>query len=184
MPAGDSLSPHHPWEGHNRGEDRWTLVPKLVFPHPSLCIQTTRVLWLLTPRLPLGWPRGLLSLPPNWQSVMCTLKWQPVRKRRRLLEPPLNEFGDKNKRKMPLGGKEKSTSSAGSGDVMPGISWRRKEPGGKRNTTMNAGLPEPVLTLLLTPWDGVNMNGPKGGHTRAPHGLGTYGVPAPWTINN
>ena len=26
------------------------------------------------------------------------------------------------------------------------------------------------------------MNGPRKGHTRVPHGLGTYRVPAPWTI--
>ena len=115
---------------------------------------------------------------------MCALKWQPTRKRRRLLEPSLNEFGDKNERKRPLRRKGKSMSSAGSGDMMLGVSWRRKEPSSKRNTTTNAGLPEPVLTLLLTPWDGVNMNGPKGGHMRVLHGLGTYGAPAPWTINN
>ena len=75
-------------------------------------------------------------------------------------------------------------SSAGSGDMMPGISWRRKELGGKMNTTMNAGPLEPVLTLSLTPWDGVNMSGPGKGHTRVLHGLGTYGAPVPWTINS
>ena len=182
--AGDSPSPHHQWEGQNRGEDRQTLVPRLVFPHPSLCIWTAKVLQLLTPRPPLGHPRGLLSLPPNWQSVTCALKWQPVRKRRRLLEPPLNGFGDKNERKRPLRRNGRSMSSTGSGDVMLGVSWRRKELSSKRNTTMSEGPPEPVLTLLLTPWDGVNMNGPKGGHTRVPHGLGTYGAPAPWTINS
>ena len=74
-----------------------------------------------------------------------------MRKRRRLLKPPLNEFRDKNERKRPLRRKGKSTSSAGSGNVMPGISWRRKELGGKKSTTVSEGPLEPVLTLLLTP---------------------------------
>ena len=42
-------------------------------------------------------------------------------------------------------------SSAGSCDVMPGVSWRRKELSGKRSITANVRLLEPVLTLLLTP---------------------------------
>ena len=96
---------------------------------------------------------------------MYDSRWQPMRKRRRLLEPPLNGFGDKNERKRQLGRSRKSTSSAGSGNAMPGVSWRRKEPGGKKNTTMNEGPPEPVLTLLLIPWDGASMNGPGKGHT-------------------
>ena len=75
-------------------------------------------------------------------------------------------------------------SSAESGDVMLGLSWRRKELSSKKNTTMSEGPPEPVLTLLLTPWDGASMNGPGKGHTRVLHGLGTYGAPAPWTINS
>ena len=182
--AGDSLHPHHLWEDQNRGDDRWTLIPRLVFPHPSLCIWTTRVLLLLTLTPPPGHPRGLLSPPLNWQSVMCDSRWQPMRKRRRLLEPLLNGFRNKNKRKRPLRRNGKSMSSAESGDMMLGVSWRRKELGGKRNTTMSEGPLEPVLTLLLTPWAGVNMNGPGKGHTRVPHGLGTYGVPAPWTINS
>ena len=107
-----------------------------------------------------------------------------MRKRRRLLEPPLNKFRDKNRRKRPLRRKGKSMSSTGSGDMMPGVSWRRKELGSKRSTTVSEGPLEPVLTLSPTPWDGVNMNGPKGGHTRVLHGLGTYGALAPWTINS
>ena len=88
-----------------------------------------------------------------------------MRKRRRLLEPPLNGFGDKNERKRPLRRNGKSMSSAESGDVMPGISWRRKDLGSKKNTTVSEGPPEPVLTLLPTPWHGVSMNGPGKGHT-------------------
>ena len=107
-----------------------------------------------------------------------------MKKRRRLLEPPLSRYRNKNERKRLPRRNGKSTSSAGSGDVMLGVSWRRKELSSKKNTTMNAGPLEPVLTLLLTPWDGVSMSGPGKGHTRVPHGLGTYGVPAPWTINN
>ena len=182
--AGDSPSPCHQWEDQNRGEDRWTLIPRLVFPHMPLCIWTARVLQSLTLRPPPGCLRGQLSPLKNWQSVMYNSRWQPTRKRRRLLKPPLNRFRDKNERKRPLRRNGKSTSSAGSGNMMPGISWRRKELGGKKNTTVNEGPLEPVLTLLLTPWDGVSMSGPGKGHTRVLHGLGTYGVPAPWTINS
>ena len=75
-------------------------------------------------------------------------------------------------------------SCAESRDMTLDVSWKRRELDSKKNTTMSKGPPEPVLTLLPTPWDGVSMNGPGGGHTRVPHGLGTYGVPAPWTINS
>ena len=40
--------------------------------------------------------------------------------------------------------------------------------------------PDPSPTL----WDGVNMSGPRKGHTRVPHGLETYGVPAPCITNS
>ena len=96
----------------------------------------------------------------------------------------MNGFRDRNERKRPLRRNRKSMSSTESSDVMPGVSWRRKELGGKKNTTMSEGPPEPVLTPLLTPWDGASMNGPGKGHMRVPHGLGTYGAPAPWTINS
>ena len=42
----------------------------------------------------------------------------------------------------------------------------------------------PVLTPSLTLWDGVNMSGLGKGHTRVPHGLETYGVPAPCITNS
>ena len=184
MQAGDSPSPHHQWEGQNKREDRQTLILRLVFPHPSLCVWTTRVLQSLTLSLPPGCPGGWLSPPPNWHNVMYGLRWQPMRKRRRLLKPPLNGSRDKSERKRPLRRNGKSRSSAESGDLMPGVSWRRKELGSKKNTTMSEGPPEPVLTLLPTPWDGASMNGPGKGHTRVPNGLGTYGAPAPWTINS
>ena len=96
----------------------------------------------------------------------------------------MNGFGDKNERKRLLGRNGKSTSSTESSDVMPGISWKREELGSKKNTTVSEGPLEPVLTLSLTPWDGASMNGPGKGPTRVPNGLGTYRVPAPWTINS
>ena len=181
---GQSIPPHHKWEGQNKGEDRQTLILRLAFPHPSLCIWTTSILQSLTPRLPPDHLRGLLSLPTNWQSAMSTLRWQPTRKKERLLKPPLNGYGERNKRKRPLRRNGKSMSSAGFGTMMPDASWKRRELNGKKNTTVSEGPLEPVLTLLLTHWDGANMNGPGEGHMRVPHGLGTYGVPAPWTINS
>ena len=75
-------------------------------------------------------------------------------------------------------------SSTESGDVMPGIGWRRKELGGKKNIIMSEGPLGPVLTPLLIPWDGVSMNGPRKRDMRVPHGLETYGAPAPWTISS
>ena len=77
-----------------------------------------------------------------------------------------------------------SESSTESGNVMPGIGWRGKELGSKRNTIMSEGPLGPVLTPSLIPWDGVSKSGPRKRNTRVPHGLGTYGVPAPWTINS
>ena len=95
------------------------------------------------------------------------------------------DSGDKNERKRLLRRNGKSMSSAESGDVMPGcklekegVRWQEEY------TTMSVGPPEPVLTLLPTPWDGASMNGPGKGHMRVPNGLGTYGAPAPWTINS
>ena len=184
MLAGDSSSPHHQWEGQNRGEDRWMSILRLVFPHPSPCIWTARVLQSLTLRPPPGHPRGWLSPPLNCQSTTYDLRWQPMRKKRRLLEPPLTGFGDRNERKRPLRRNGKSTSSTESGNVMPGIGWRRKELGSKKNTIVSKGPPGPVQTPLLTPWDSASRNGPGKRHMRVPHGLGTYRAPAPWTINS
>ena len=115
---------------------------------------------------------------------MYDLRWQPTRKKRRLLEPPLTRSRDRNERKRLLGRNGRSTSSTESGNVMPGVGWRRKELGSKENTIMSEGPLGPVLTPLPTPWDGVSTNGPGKRHMRVPHGLGTYGVPAPWTINS
>ena len=70
-------------------------------------------------------------------------------------------------------------SSAGSGNVMPGVSWQRKELGGRKSIIMSEGPPGPVLIPLLIPWDGASMSGPRKKRTRVPHGLETYGVPAP-----
>ena len=81
-------------KGQNRGEDRWMPILRLVFPHPSPCIWTTRVLQSLTLRLPPGCPRGWSSPPLNCWSMMYDLRWQPVRKKRRLLEPPLTRSRD------------------------------------------------------------------------------------------
>ena len=102
-----------------------------------------------------------------------------MKKRRRLPEPPLNGYGEKNKRKRPPRRNGKSRSSAGSGDMTLGVGWRGRELGSKKSTTVNAGPLEPVLTLSLTPWDGANMSGPGKGHLRVPHGLGTLWSASP-----
>ena len=107
-----------------------------------------------------------------------------MRKKRKLLEPPLTGSGDRNEMKRPLRRNGGSTSSAESGDMMLGIGWRRKELSGKKNIIMSKGSLGPVLTPLLIPWDGASMNGPRKKDMRVPNGLETYGVPAPWTISS
>ena len=127
--------------------------------------------------------RATISLR-DWRSAMCALKWQPTRKRRRLLEPPLNEFRDKNKRKRPLGGKEKSMSSAGSSNVMPGCRLEKdRSPGSKRNTTANAELLRACPDPITNPLGWCEYEWSKKGDIRESRmGWGTYGAPAPWTI--
>ena len=63
--------------------------------HLSPCIWTTRVLHSLTRKLPPDCPGGWLS-PLNYQYMMCGLRLQPTRKKRRLLEPPLTRSRGRN----------------------------------------------------------------------------------------
>ena len=67
---------------------------------------------------------------------------------------------------------------------MLGISWQRKELGGKKSIIVSEGPLGTVLIPLLIPWDGVSMNGPREKRTRVLHGLETYGVPAPLTTSS
>ena len=159
-------------------------ILRLIFPHPSPCIWTARVLQSLTLRPPPGHPGGQSSPPMNCQSVTYDLRWQPMRKKRRLLEPPLNGSRGRNERKRPLGRNGRTKSSTESGDMMPGIGWRGKELDGKKKTIVNEGPLGPVLTPLPTSWYGASMSGQGKRHTRVLHGLGTYGAPAPWTISS
>ena len=64
------------------------------------------------------------------------------------------------------------------------VVWREKGPGNRRSTTMIAEPQGLVLTPSPTLWGGVNMSGLRRGHTRVPHGLETYGVPAPCITNS
>ena len=75
-------------------------------------------------------------------------------------------------------------SSTGFSNVMLGISWQRREFGGRKSIIMSEGLLGPVLIPLLIPCDGASMSGPRKTSMRVPHGLETYGVPAPWTTNS
>ena len=65
-----------------------------------------------------------------------------------------------------------------------GVNWRRKGLSGRKSIITSEGPPELVPIPSLTPWDGANTSGPGKTSMRVPHGLETYGVPAPWTINN
>ena len=60
---GTGPSPHHQWEGQNRGEDRQMPVPRLVFPHPSPCIWTIRVLQSTYSKAASRLPRRMVVSP-------------------------------------------------------------------------------------------------------------------------
>ena len=85
---------------------------------------------------------------------------------------------------MPHTRNTKSRSSVEPDGMAPCIVWRGKELSNRKSTTGNAEPQEPVLTPSPTLWDGVNMSGPRKGHMRVPHGLETYGVPAPCITNS
>ena len=116
--------------------------------------------------------------------MACVSSWQLTKKKRRLPEPLWSEYEGKNEKKRPPATNRKGRSSVGSGSVMPCTVWRGKGLSDRKSITGSAEPWEPVLTLLLTPWDGANMSGPGKGHMRVLHGLGTYGAPAPWTTNS
>ena len=107
-----------------------------------------------------------------------------MKKKRRLLEPLWTGYKGRNKKRMLPTRNVKSRSSIGPDGMMPCIVWRGKGPSDRKSTTMSAEPQEPVLTPSLTLWDGVNMSGPRKGHTRVPHGLETYGVQAPCITNS
>ena len=107
-----------------------------------------------------------------------------MKKKRRLPEPLWSEYEGKNERRRPPTRNRKGRSSVGSSSMTPCAVWRGKGLGDRKSITGSAKPREPVLTPSPTLWDGVNMSGPGKGHTRVPHGLGTYGVPAPWTTNS
>ena len=71
-------------------------------PPPITCIWTAKVLQSLTPMPPPDHPRGWLPPPLNCQCMTCDLRWQPMRKKRRLLEPPLTGSGNRNEMNKPL----------------------------------------------------------------------------------
>ena len=75
-----------------------------------------------------------------------------MKKRRRLLKPPLSRYRDKNERKRLPGRNGKSMSSTGSGDVMLGVGW--EEEGAQQQDECNHGCrasgacPDPITDPL------------------------------------
>ena len=107
-----------------------------------------------------------------------------MKKKRRLPKPLWNEYEGRSEKKMPHARNAKSRSSVEPNGMVPCVVWRGKGLGNRKSTTGSAEPQEPVLTPSPTLWDGVNMSGPRKGHTRVPHGLETYGVPALCTTNS
>ena len=107
-----------------------------------------------------------------------------MKEKRRLPEPLWNKYEGRNEKKTPPTRNMKSRSSVEPNGMASCVVWRGKGLGNRKSTTRSAEPREPVLTPSPTLWDGVNMSGPGKGHTRVPHGLETYGVPAPCTTNS
>ena len=68
--------------------------------------------------------------------------------------------------------------------VRPSEDWQRRGPSGRKSITGDEGPQGLVLTLSQIPSDGVSTCGPNRTSIRPLNGLGTCGVPAPWTINS
>ena len=84
----------------------------------------------------------------------------------------------------PPEGRKRNVSLKKLTSMRPNGGWPRRELNGRRNITGSGGPPELVLTLSLIPLDSVSTHGLNRTSIRPPNGLGTCGVPAPWTINN
>ena len=133
----------------------------------------------------LGHPRGRLSPPPEMAECDIRLKMAAREKEKKAPQATLEQIRRQGREEEAAQKKQEEHELRRiRRHVMPGVSWRRKELGGNKNTTMSKGPPEPVLAPLPTLWDGASTNGPGKGHTRVAHGLRTYGAPAPWTINS
>ena len=165
-------------------KDRQTLVPRPDLPQRSRCSWIIRVQPLPTQRPPPGHLRELKLLPPSQCRATCISNWRLVKKKRRLPGPLWNEYAGRNERRMPPTRNVKSRSSVELDGVASCVVWREKGPGNRRSTTVSAEPRGPVLTPSPTLWGGVNMSGLRRGHTRVPHGLETYGVPAPCITNS
>ena len=81
------------------------------------------------------------------------------------------------------GGRKRNVSPRKLASMRPNGNWPRRELN-DRSITGSEGPPELVLTLSLISSDGVSTCGLNRTSTRLQNGLGTCGVPAPWTINN
>ena len=164
-------------------KDGQALIPRPDFPQRSRCSWIVRVRQLPT-RRPLPGHLGELKLLPLSQHwVMCVSNWWLTKEKRRLPEPLWSEYVSRNERKMLAARNVKGRSSVELNSMAPCVVWREKGPGDRKSTTVSAEPQGPVLTPSLTLWGGVNMSGLRRGHTRVPHGLETYGAPAPCITN-
>ena len=165
-------------------KDRQAPILRPDFPQRSRCSWIVRVRQLPTPRPPPGHLGELKLLPPSQCWVTCVSNWRLVKKKRRLPEPLWSEYIGRNERRMLPTRNVKNRSSIELNGVAPYVVWREKGPGDRKSTTGSAEPQGPVLTPSPTLWGGVNMSGLRRGHTKVPHGLETYGVPAPCITNS
>ena len=95
--------------------------------------------------------------------------------KRKPLGPPSTRSDNRNgTNKLP---KEKKRSTSSEEGGKEGL-------GSRKSIIVSEGPLELVPIPSLTPWNGVNMNGPERTSTKVLNGLGTYGAPAPWTTSN
>ena len=81
-------------------------------------------------------------------------------------------------------GRKRNTSPEKLASMRSNEDWPRRGLNDRRNIIKSEGPLGLVLTLSLIPSDGVSTHGLNRTSMRPLNGLGTCGVPAPWTINN
>ena len=130
------------------------------------------------------------SRPPQSETTtqgtlwMCGSRLQLMNKKRQLLRPPWTISINRNGTSKPPKERKRNVSPKKLTSMRPSKDWWRRGLSGRMSITGSEGPSGLVLTLSLNPSDGLSKHGLNRTSTRVLNGLGTCGVPAPWTINN